>query len=319
MRALLSALSVAAVAAACVWTVVLPPSAALLRAAPSEVAPGAFPKAATDPAGHAVVLAAPPKRIVSLSLAADETLVALVAPARIAGLTRYVDDPTVSALAGKAPKGPARASGEPEQLLSLRPDLVIASSFTRPEAIALVEGAGVPVIGMGTLGSFDAIVASILMMGNAVDESAQAHALAGGLEARVRAVEARGEAPSARRRVLFWDGGFTYGAGTLEDTMVRLAGGQNVAADLQGAVGLTEEAAMALRPDLIVVPIAGERVQWRSPDLVGRSAIWSAVPCVQRGEVYGVPRAWVGSVSLEAVRALESLSDILRGAPGGGT
>src|SRR5262249_27484863 len=117
-------------------------------------------------------------------------------------------------------------------------------------------------------------------------------------------------------RVLVWEGGYTYGAGTLVDDLVVRAGGIDVAAEagMRGPVSLTEESPIALAPDVIVVPIDGAEPRPRAPELVGDAPVWRGVAAVRRGEVYGVPRAWIGSVSHHAVRALEALADLLRGA-----
>jgi ABC-type Fe3+-hydroxamate transport system substrate-binding protein len=93
--------------------------------------------------------------------------------------------------------------------------------------------------------------------------------------------------------------------------MVRLAGGDNVASGLRGAVALTEEAAVALAPEVVIVPVRGPDVERNSVRLVGDDPIWSAVEAVRRGEVHGVPRAWMGSVSHHAVLALEAIASLL--------
>jgi iron complex transport system substrate-binding protein len=149
----------------------------------------------------------------------------------------------------------------------------------------------------------------VTTLGEAVGESERAQALVAAMRARIDAVASRPR--ERRRRVLVWDGGFTYGRGTLEDEIVRLAGGENVAFDLRGAASLTEEAAVALAPEVIIVPVAGHDVERNSPWLVGAHPIWNAVEAFRRGDVYGLPRAWIGCTSHHAVRALEALGAIL--------
>jgi iron complex transport system substrate-binding protein len=97
------------------------------------------------------------------------------------------------------------------------------------------------------------------------------------------------------------------------EDVIRRGGGIDVAAEagLAGAVSLTEEAALALSPEVILVPVESAGVLRRAPELVGDAPIWRAVAAVRRGDVYGVPRRWIGSVSLPAVDALEAVADIL--------
>ena len=314
VRALVMLLAIGALLASGGWAPVLPPSALAIRACvASVISPGPYPKTTIDPLGHRIELRRPPRRIVSLALSADEILIDLVAPERIAGLTVFVDNAANSVAGALAPRSAARVTGaEPESLLALTPDLVIASAYTRPEALSLVLGSDIPVIWTGSLATFDDVLGAVTMLGEAVGEPARARSLVATARARIDAIASRRR--GRRRRVLLWDGGITYGRGTLEDEIVRLAGGDNVASGLRGAAALTEEAAIALAPEVVIVPVRGPGVERRSVRLVGGDPIWSAVEAVRRGDVHGVPRAWIGSVSHHAVLAVEALAEILDGA-----
>jgi ABC-type Fe3+-hydroxamate transport system substrate-binding protein len=82
-------------------------------------------------------------------------------------------------------------------------------------------------------------------------------------------------------------------------------------AGLRGPSGLTEEAAVALDPEVILVPVQGNAPRPNQRELLGSAPIWNAVGAARRGDVFGVPRAWLGSVSHHAVRALEAVAEIL--------
>jgi iron complex transport system substrate-binding protein len=311
VRTLVAILTVGALLASAVWTAALPPSVVAMRAcAASTVSPGPYPKRATDPMGRELALPAVPKRVVSLSISSDEILIDIARPERIAGITIYVDDPSSSAAAARAPKGTPRVNGEPEALLALGPDLVLSSAYTKPETLSILEGAGIPVIGTGTHATFTDVVRAITTIGDAIGEPDRARALAEETQARIDAVAARAEG-RRKSRVLIWEGSYTYGHGTLEDDMIRVAGGVNAAGRLNGATSLTEEAAVALDPDVIIVPIDGDALVRESPSLLGSAPIWGAVRAVRKGAVAGVPRPWMNSTTHYAVRALEAIDAVL--------
>ena len=139
------------------WSPALPPVAAATRAITASVVPaGPFPKTVRGPLGDAVEIPATPRRIVSIALSADETLVDLVPPERLVGVTTFIDDPSIPPASGRVPAAAVRVTGEPEALLALRPDIVFASAYTRPDALAILAGAGVPVVGSGALRTLDA-------------------------------------------------------------------------------------------------------------------------------------------------------------------
>jgi iron complex transport system substrate-binding protein len=314
MRLAVGLLATGAVLASGAWRAALPPPPVEEAGiAASSVAEGAFPKEVVDPLGVRVRVPTRPSRVVSLALSDDEIVLALLPTERIAGLTYLVDDPTLTPSASLAPASAARTTEEnPEALLALRPDLVITAGYTHAEAIAILEVAGVPVVGTGAHATLEDVLEAVTTIGRAVGEEARAAELVASLRARMAAVavRARGSRPV---RVLVWEDGYTYGAGTMPEDLVRRAGGANVAteAGLRGAVALTEEAAVGLAPDMIVVPTSEAAPRAHAPGLLGEAPVWGAVEAVRRGEVYGVPRAWMGSVSLPAVRALEAVADVL--------
>lgn len=314
MRVLVALLGFAALLATGAWTAALPPPAiAEGTLARSTVGGGAYPKDLLDPLGQHVLLRAPPRRIVSVALSGDEILLELVPPERLAGLTYLIDDPTTTPSHALAPASAARVTEEnPEALLALHPDLVVSAGYTRAEAIVILEAAGVPVIGTGAHANLDDVLAAVTALGEAVGETARAQELAASLRARIASVESRA-AREHRPRILVWEGGYTYGRGTMADDIVRRAGGIDVASEagIDGPAAMTEEAAVALAPELVLVPIEDSTPRWHNPSLVGDAPIWRAVDAFRRGEVYGVPRAWLGSVSHHAVRALEAVAAIL--------
>lgn len=317
MRALPLVVAVTAALAAPAWSAAVPSATVTARAQSlSAVAKGPFPKTCVDPLGRTATLAARPRRIASLTLSADEVLLELVDGERIAGLTHYIDDAMTTPSAGRAPPSAARLTElDPEALLAARPDLVIVAGYTRAETIALLADVGVAVVGSGAHDSLAGVAAAIEALGDAVGEEARAAALASRMRAHVDAVRARAEA-RPHRRVLVWEGGYTYGDRTLQDDMIRAAGGVNVAreAGLRGPAAVSEEAALRFAPEVIVVPIEGDVPRPRAPELVGTDAAWTAVEAVRRGRVYGVPRMWMGSVSHHAARGLQAIDAALEDA-----
>jgi iron complex transport system substrate-binding protein len=315
MRALVGILAAGAVLASAAWTAAVPaPPVAEGSLSASTVPAGGFPKTIVDPLGARATLSAPPRRIVSIELSGDELLLGLVGPDRLVGVTPYVDDPSTTLSQPLAPRQAARVTEEdPEALLALRPDLVVTAGYTRAEAIVVLEAAHVPVLGTGAHATLDDVLAAIVVLGDAVGEPERARTWVSALHVRLNAIDARPR-PARPPRVLLWEGGYTYAAGTLPDDLVRRAGGVNVATDagLKGPVAISEEGAVALSPEVVIVPIDEAAPRWHDVALVGDAPVWGAVEAVRTRRVYGVPRAWIGSVSHHAVRALEAVADIVR-------
>jgi len=277
----------------------------------SRVEGAAFPRRLVDPAGVARELPRPPARIVSTYLACEENLAALVPVERVVGVSVYADDPSASNCLGVFPPRVRRLRFDPETVLALDPDLVCISGYNEIESVRLLAAAGLPLLRASHTSSFADMTAGLRLLGAALGEDARSAALVGEVEGALADVARRltGARPV---RVLYYDPlGYTMGAGTLLDEILRRAGGRNVATELglsgSGQLGL--EALFALEPDSIVVP----RYTDVMPALaaLAQSGLWSRLPAVVAGRVYEVPGAWINTESHHAARGLSRVARLL--------
>lgn len=289
---------------------------ALLGARPfhaTQVVGRDFPKRLIDPSGLPQTIAEPPGRILSGVLASDEILTALVEPERLAGVTYLVDEPGLSEVARLLPPDLPRVYGEPERMLALQPDLVVLASYTRVTTVRLLAAAGVPLVRFQWYRSFGDIMNSIRMLASAVGEEDNGTRLVTDMQRCIAEVERRAQG-LARPRVLYYGGsGYSAGRDTLVDAMITLAGGHNVARDvnLQGQGRLPLEVAVSLRPEVILVSQWERLTGGNRAEAFLHHPVWDAAPAVREGRVYGINGAWLSSVSHYSVKALEAIAQVL--------
>ena len=256
----------------------------------------------------------PPQRIVSSVLAADEILLELVAPARLAAVTLFVDNPAYSGSVGRAPANVPRISGNLETVISLTPDLVILAPYNRAETVTQLASLAIPLVRIDRFASLADVAANIRLLGRATGTDEGAESLVRDLDRRIERVEAHVR-NFPRPRVLFWQpGGYTVGPATITDEIIERAGGHNVARDarFEGNAVISSEAVLGLHPDVIVLSVPAMTPQADASALLPDDPTWRAVvggsqPC----RVMGVPAAWISSVSHHAVRGLEALAALL--------
>src|SRR5215475_12086373 len=159
----------------------------------------------------------PPRRIVSLNLAADEILLALTLPERIAALTYLADDPRFSNVVAESQGIPHKVRTSAEQVLVLQPDLIIVSAHTDATVKALLRTTGVSLLELQQFVSLADVEQNILAIGQATGETDKAQALVAMMERRFQEVQQQ-VADAQRPRVLYYSpGGFTAGSGTTMD------------------------------------------------------------------------------------------------------
>jgi len=226
------------------------------------------------------VAGGPPARIVSLAPSVTEIVYALDAGDRLVGVCGYCDHPAAVA---RLPRVGAYLTPSVEATLALRPDLVIAvPSPGNREAVRAIERAGgrVLVVQDRTLADLRAAIRDIAAALGAPDTGER---LVAEVEAGLDRVHAR-IAPLPMRRVLVVVGHrplVAVGRGTLQDELLTMAGGVNVAADAgQVWPTLTLELVVARAPEVIVDASMGSEAGARE-----LFAGLTTVPAVQNGRV----------------------------------
>lgn len=193
-----------------------------------------------------------PQRVVSLNLCTDVLALSLAENAQILSVSNIASDPVSSPVVEQAKNYRQNYAGL-EEVLALKPDLVLASIYTAPDKLAVLEKAGIRVERFDYAQNFADIRALIVQMGAALGQQAKADAQVREIDATLASLPSRSKPVTA---LIVEPNGYTSGAGSLADETLRLLGITNLAAEnnsfASGRVGL--EALVKLHPDLIITP-----------------------------------------------------------------
>jgi iron complex transport system substrate-binding protein len=198
-----------------------------------------------------------PRRIVSIGGAVTEILYRLGFEQEIVGVDSTSQFPA-DALKTKKDVGYMRALGA-EGILSLSPTLVLATEGSGPpDALSLVEQAGVPIIRIPDEPSPAGILRRVELVAQAVGAAERGKALAGEIEQGFARLSEQKKKVDPNVRALFvlsLQNGrpLVGGQGTTADAMLGLAGATNVASSLSGWKPLSDEGIIAAAPDAIVM------------------------------------------------------------------
>ena len=207
---------------------------------------------------HGASHAAELPRIASINLCTDQLLVTLADPAQILGLSPYSRDRARSWDAAKAAQFP-KLSGEAEDVLVLRPDVVVAGRFTKRATRELLKEKGLRVVEFDAARSLDDVKKQIRQMGDLVQHPDRAAAEIKRLDAAI--AHAREVVSRKPYRVLALSRrGWVSGGDSLTSSLLATAGLSNAAADLGYKLGgfASLEAIVSLRPDFLLVSDAGD-------------------------------------------------------------
>ncbi len=246
----------------------------------------------------------PPARIVSLNLCADQYLLALADPAQIVALTRFARDPNMSAAANAARTMPV-SRGSAEDVLMLRPDLVIASPFRRQTVTAVLAGRHVDTLDLPPADSYAAIVRQVRQVAAAIGHPDRGETLIRRMDTALARLP---RAPGGSHTAAYYQRrGFLTGTGTLVDELMQRLGLANLATRL-GKPALSqlslEQMALA-RPDYLIVESATDHVTDQGTEML-HHPILDGIPRLR------IPEAWTVCGGPAYVLAAQSLAAQLR-------
>jgi iron complex transport system substrate-binding protein len=210
-------------------------------------------------------LEASPRRIVCIAPSNTEILYALGAEDRIVGVSRYCDFPDA---ARELPRCGGFLDPRVDDILALRPDLVLAQSFLQEDAVKALVHAEVRVVAFGATSLREAME-DMLLLGRLVEREREARALVSCMRDQLEELAETGRrlcGPGARRpRVHLEEWGPSepyFLAGDWAAEMLELAGAENAfaASPLRCPSPqrrVTAEEIAAADPDVIVAAWCG--------------------------------------------------------------
>ena len=246
-----------------------------------------------------------PQRVVSLNLCLDQQVLLLADPQNVASVTWLGADSFASTVADRVATAMLRNRGYAEEILPLRPDLVLAGTYTTPFTVQMLRRTGFNVEVLEQPTTLEDVRNQLRIVGDLLRERERAEAVIAAFDATLAAA-APAPGAAAPRAAIFQPGGFTAGPGSFEDALLRAAGFANVAAEIGlGMYGYLSLEQLLLTETRFIV----------SPEyLPGRPSLGEQVinhPALRRagmrGKVVEIPsNLWncAGPANAEAVRIL---------------
>ncbi len=274
------------------------------------LSPGcAGPLRARDSAGREIVLPKKPQSIVSLAPSNTEILFALGLGDLVQGVTAHCNYPPE--IKDKATVG-GYMDLSLEKIISLKPDLVLATSY-QDGTVASLRELKIPVVVLDAT-TMSGVADCIKAAGTLTGRSREAQRLTAEMTRELNSIRDRvSSIPDAERpRVLYlaWDAPIlTVGPDTLLHDMITLAGGRNIAAAAREPYPIYSiEMVIVENPDVILIPRVQSSLDLK---LLRSLPAWRNVKAVREGRVYLLDDDLVSRPGPRAVQGLRQIAEDL--------
>ena len=268
-----------------------------------------------DGLGRTVKLSGPAQRIVSMAPSNTEILFAIGAGSQVVGRDEFSDYPVqVKSLPSV---GGSMGNYSNEQIVALKPDLVLAAGINTPEQVKSLEALGLTVYYLKNPATLEDMYKNLEIVAQLTGHQTDAENLITSLKTRVAAVDAK-LATATNKPIVFYEVDatdptkpYTYGPGTFGDALITEAGGVN----LSDAAGITDqypqvslEQIVKTNPQIIIL---GDSAYGVTPDAVKVRAGWGTIDAVKNGMIFPFDDNLVSRPGPRLVDGLEQLAKLL--------
>lgn len=273
-----------------------------------------FPKAVVDANGEEIVIETQPSKIVSLMPSNTEIIYALGRGEFVVGVSEWDNYPEEVKTVEKI----GDLDFNIEKIMSMEPDLVMAHASSmsgEKDGLDQLRNAGIPVVVVNNATTFSDVYDSISLIGSVVGAENEATELINSMKISLEKIKAKAAGIAEEEMKAVWvevspqPELFTAGKGTFIDEMLTIIHAKNTAKDYEGWVQFTEEDAVLLNPDVIVVTY-GHYLDNPTEQVFSRAA-WKDVPAVASKNVFEVHPDMVTRSGPRLIEGVEQLASVI--------
>jgi len=244
-----------------------------------------------------------PAKIVSINLCTDELLLQLVAPERVAALTKFSAEPEVSTVASLAKDIP-KIQGNIEAVQACGPDFLVGGRFSHKETLRFFSRSGIPVLTLGVPKNFEDIYSDIRKLAEAVGEAPRGAQIVQNMKSDLAVLKP--DAGPKKKAFFFQSGGLVPGLGTFENAIMEAAGLENLAATsgIRDYGNLSLEQLIQMKPEVLIFSNDQKQKPTIRGEVLTHPAIRKALPHVKTVTLPSAILNCGSPASVEAVRIL---------------
>ncbi len=224
----------------------------------NEATDGAYQ--VTDVRGTVVTMKAKPERILTLSFDTDGIVLGLVQPEKMVASSTILEDPDCSNVRHLTKRIPKKITVPTvEEILAMKPDLVIVSDWGSIEQVENLRDLGLSVVVVKGAQNIDEVKENVRLIAKAIGEEEKGVKLVAKMDAKLAEIAAKvAKIPQEdRKQVVLLSLMKTYGGiGCAFDDACHYAGVRNGMAEagIHKGQALTKEMLLAIDPDILFLP-----------------------------------------------------------------
>ncbi len=277
---------------------------------------GSFPLVVKDANGYEMTINSEPSRVVSLTLGSDEMIMGLIDHSRIAALTKYANDESISNIAQEAKNISARATMDDiENIIALKPDLVIVDTWADVNYVKQLRDSGINVYTFSTPCNIEDQKKVIIELAHVTGADEKGKELTEWMDSKLSEVDDKLSKlkPEDKLRVMDYGEMGSSGIGTNFDDIVTRAGLVNVVskAGMKDWPVVSKEKMIEFDPQIIILPSwyydQSKSLQGMISELKGDESL-QTISAIKNDRLIAVSNPHISAISQYVVLAVEDVA-----------
>ncbi|MEF9951005.1 MAG: ABC transporter substrate-binding protein [Clostridium sp.] len=266
-----------------------------------------------DREGREVSIPNKVERIVSTAPSNTEVLVALGLGDKIVAVDKYSEN--IEGIKKDIPKIDFM-NPDAETLISLKPDLIIASGHNKTQSgqdpFKPLEEAGIAVVYVPSSDSINGIYEDIKFMAKITGTEKNGEAVISSMKKDIETIKEASKS-ATKKKVYFEIGSqpnlFSFGSGTFLNEMIEVVGGENILKDQKSWISPSEESVIKANPDII---FTNEGYVPNAPEAIKNRKGWENVTAVKNGNVFMISQDSASRPSQNIIKALKEMANAMQ-------
>lgn len=265
-----------------------------------------------DRAGNEISIPAEINKIISISPSNTEMIVALGFGDKLVAVDKYSGD--IEGIPENIPYFDIM-NPDVEQLVALEPDIIYATGMSLSDGndpFKPIKDLGITVAYIPSSDSIDGIYKDIMFIADSLQVSGKGQEIVDNMKTKIDEFREIGSTIEDKKTVYFEIAGapnlYSFGSGVFLNEMIELLGAENILAEQEKWISVSDEVIVAANPDIILTNV--DYIE-NAVDEIKNRAGWENVTAIKNNDVYYIDRDASSLSNHNIVKALDQMAEVI--------
>lgn len=267
---------------------------------------------AEDRAGNKITIPSQINKIISISPSNTEMIVDLGFGEKLVAVDKYSGG--IEGIPENIPYFDIM-NPDVEQLVALEPDIIYATGMSLSDGndpFKPIKDLGITVAYIPASDSIEGIYKDIMFIADSLQVSGKGHELADTMKTKINEFKEIGSTIEDKKTVYFEIAGapnlYSFGSGVFLNEMIELLGAENILAEQEKWISVSDEVIVAANPDIILTNV--NYIENAVDEIKNRTG-WENVTAIKNNDVYYIDNNASSLSNHHIVKALDQMAEAI--------